>query len=441
MDPKDLNDKRQKLGELVTAQRAILDKATAEKRELTGDEDTTYLKMDKDVEALDGEINATLASEKKAEERAQKLAEREEHLAQRQREPIRPDTTAPGSKDEKRDLVPSAFRRRWDPGVRAAFEARGKPEYESAFREYLVGNPSPDELRALSVGTASQGGYAVPTQEFITKLIQKMDDEAPLLAAATKYDVPNAQSLGAPSLESNPDDADWTTELATGSEDSAMAFGKRELAPWPLAKLLKVSKKLLRASPLNIEGIVRDRLAYKVAIPVSKALNSGTGANQPLGIFVADAAGIPAARDTTLLTSSAIDPDKLITMRHSIRDAYKNLTWVMHRTTLAAIRKLKGSATGNYMWQPGMGMMNVPSTLLDFPYILEENAPVYATSGGTYLCLLGDLSYIWVARALTFEVQRLDELYAATNQVGFIVRAEIDAMPVLGDAFVRGTAT
>ena len=85
--------------------------------------------------------------------------------------------------------------------------------------------------------------------------------------------------------------------------------------------------------------------------------------------------------------------------------------------------------------------MNVPSTLLDFPYVLDENCPVYATSGGTYLCALGDLSYIWVARALNFDIQRLDELYAATNQVGFIVRAEIDAMPVLEDAFVRGTAT
>jgi hypothetical protein len=34
-------------------------------------------------------------------------------------------------------------------------------------------------------------------------------------------------------------------------------------------------------------------------------------------------------------------------------------------------------------------------------------------------------------------VQRLVELYAETNQVGFIGRAEVDGMPVLAEAFAR----
>jgi len=34
-------------------------------------------------------------------------------------------------------------------------------------------------------------------------------------------------------------------------------------------------------------------------------------------------------------------------------------------------------------------------------------------------------------------IQRLNELYAATNQVGFISRLESDGMPVLEEAFAR----
>ncbi len=34
-------------------------------------------------------------------------------------------------------------------------------------------------------------------------------------------------------------------------------------------------------------------------------------------------------------------------------------------------------------------------------------------------------------------IQRLAELYAATNQVGFIARKETDGMPVLEEAFAR----
>ena len=63
-------------------------------------------------------------------------------------------------------------------------------------------------------------------------------------AAATKYTVTGAQSLGVLDHETDPADADWTSELLTGSEDTTMSFGKRELHPKPLAKLEKVSNKL-----------------------------------------------------------------------------------------------------------------------------------------------------------------------------------------------------
>jgi HK97 family phage major capsid protein len=56
---------------------------------------------------------------------------------------------------------------------------------------------------------------------------------------------------------------------------------------------------------------------------------------------------------------------------------------------------------------------------------------------GNYVGILGDFSYYWIADALDMQVQRLVELYAATNQVGFIARREVDGMPVLEEAFVR----
>jgi len=53
--------------------------------------------------------------------------------------------------------------------------------------------------------------------------------------------------------------------------------------------------------------------------------------------------------------------------------------------------------------------------------------------------LLGDFSFYWIADSLQMEMQRLDELFAATNQVGFVGRLESDGMPVLEEAFVRVT--
>ncbi len=56
---------------------------------------------------------------------------------------------------------------------------------------------------------------------------------------------------------------------------------------------------------------------------------------------------------------------------------------------------------------------------------------------GTYVGILGDFSYYWIADDIQLQMQRLAELYAETNQIGIIARAATDAMPVLEEAFVR----
>ena len=67
---------------------------------------------------------------------------------------------------------------------------------------------------------------------------------------------------------------------------------------------------------------------------------------------------------------------------------------------------------------------------------MSEYAPNTFTTG-LYVGLLGDFSHYWIADALEMTVQRLVELYAGTNQTGFIGRLETDGAPVLEEAFAR----
>jgi HK97 family phage major capsid protein len=53
--------------------------------------------------------------------------------------------------------------------------------------------------------------------------------------------------------------------------------------------------------------------------------------------------------------------------------------------------------------------------------------------------ILGVFDYYWIADALNMDIQVVTELYAATNQNGYILRKETDGMPVLGEAFRRVT--
>jgi HK97 family phage major capsid protein len=110
-----------------------------------------------------------------------------------------------------------------------------------------------------------------------------------------------------------------------------------------------------------------------------------------------------------------------------------NLRWVFHRDAIKQIRKLK-DGNGQYLWTPGLS--GTPDMICEVPFIMSEYAPNTFTSG-LYVGIIGDFTYYWIAEALGMQMKRLNELYAETNQVGFIGRMEVDGMPVLEEAFVR----
>jgi len=79
-----------------------------------------------------------------------------------------------------------------------------------------------------------------------------------------------------------------------------------------------------------------------------------------------------------------------------------------------------------------------PDTILGHPFMESEYAPNTFTTG-QYVGVLGDFSFYWIADALTMQIQVLTELYAETNQNGYIGRKETDGQPVLEEPFVRVT--
>ena len=292
------------------------------------------------------------------------------------------------------------------------------------------------EQRALSMGSGPDGGYLVAPVNWMDKMIQKKDDLVFIRQWATKETIMGAHSLGYPSLETDPSDSDWTSEVATGSEDTAMKFGKREFKTNPLAKRIKVSKTAMRQS--TIEEKVLSRLAYKFAITEEKAFLTGSGHNRPLGVFTASSDGISTGRDvSTGNTTTAIGADNLFRVKYALKGAYHpNAKWVFHRDAVLAIQLLKDSQD-QYLWQPGL-QAGVPDRILGIPFHMSEYAPNTFTTG-LYVGILGDFSQYYIADSLNMEIQRLNELYAENNQVGFIGRAETDGMPVLEEAFVRVT--
>lgn len=437
---------RQKLGELTTQLRQILKKAEDESRvKLNADEEQTYSRIETEISDLEAQITRVERQESREAEQARTANPHEAGREDRGAGSGTGAGVATPAAGPAQPALPESLRLQFrndfgnlEPDLRRHVLARCAPAYQSAFQAFLsrgARSLTEQEQRALQADGFTAGGATVAPMQFVAELLKAVDDQLFIRGAATVRQVVNATSLGIPSLDADPDDADWTGELQTGNEDSAMAFGRRELTPHPLGKRIKVSKKLMRTSALGVEALVRERLAYKFALAQEKAFLTGNGAQQPLGLFTASADGIPTSRDVQTGSATDITADGLIDALYGLKAQYqRNATFVVSRELIKRARKLKGS-DNNYLWQPGL-QGGQPSTILDRPYFMSEFCPSTFTTG-LYVGLVGDLKFFWIADALDLQIERLDELYATTNQVGFIGRMESDAMPVMAEAFVR----
>ena len=408
MKLKELMEKRAKA---ITDARALLDRAEKEGRDLIDEESRQYDALIEAAGTLKDQIE---------QERQQRELEREIAAADGDNPENRGNEDGTG---ETRDRATLAY---------------------DGFRGYLRNGPegasrdpaATQEFRALSTGVDTQGGYLVVPQRFVDDLIKEIDDLVFVRQWATIQLVEGADSLGAPSLDSDPEDAEWTGELSTGSDDDEMKFGKRELHPHPVTKRIKISNQLLRRSNRPAETLVRERLAYKLSITMEKAYLLGHGANQPLGVFTASDDGISTARDvSTDNTATAITFDGLQNAKFALKAGYRRRArWLFHRDAVKQVSKIKDGES-RYIWQESH-REGEPDRLLGIPYFESEFVPNTFTTG-QYVGILGDFTYYWIADDRQEQIQRLVELYAESNQIGFILRAAGDAMPVLESAFAR----
>lgn len=414
---------------LIHEARSILEKAEGEVRDLSQEEQNRWEALWGEVEALTSRI-----------ERAQRVEEAESRLAQSMDAAIRPDPGDNGDGD--RALPEFQSRALHEMGADLDLSTLGRliqPEYRTAFAAWLRRRPGERlpsaEARALQADQDIYGGYLYAPLQFVDRLIKAVDDQVFIRQWATVMAVTDGEALGAPSLDNDPADPTWTSELSIGSEDSTMSFGRRELNPHPLAKYIKISRKLLRKAP-SVEGLVIQRLGYKFSVTAENAYLNGSGAGQPLGVFVASNDGIPTSRDVSAdNTTTAITFDGLINAKYALKGQYwPRARWLMHRDTVKMAAKLKDS-NGQYLWRESV-RVGEPDRMLGFPVFMSEYAPNTFTAS-QYVGILGDFSFYWIADSLQMEMQRLDELFAATNQVGYVGRLESDGMPVLSEAFVR----
>lgn len=394
-------NKRQKLKALVEEMASLDENAKKENRTLTAEEEKRFAECESEAKNLKAEIEA--------DERSAKLA----NLG---------DGNGTDGTQERGGEKPFFMVERSKNGI---------------------------ELRADM--TAADGGAALAPEQFVNELIKEVEKEALCYARVKKVPVTGAGSLGLPYEDTDVSDADWTDEVPASeiAADSAWKFGKKQLAPTDLTKLIKISKKLLATSALPIDSLAREKIVQKLTAAFENAIVNGTGVaasgssahTQPLGIFVASNDGIPTSRDVETETAGALSANDFINVYMNLRPAYrKGAVWVMSSKALKEAMKLKG-LDGQYIWQESL-RAGEPSTLLGLPVLESEFAPAGSGTGGAwasgdYAAVLGDLSHYQFAYWKGIDVTIDNYSFAGKNQIGIYGHTLADGQPTLAAAFSR----
>ena len=134
---------------------------------------------------------------------------------------------------------------------------------------------------------------------------------------------------------------------------------------------------------------------------------------------------------TTAASATAITFDDVIKLFYALRSPYRNrASFIANEQTVMVLRTLKDNS-GQYLWQPSV-TQGTPQTILGRPLYVSGFMPTMAA--GAKAILFGDFSYYWIADRQGRTFERLNELFAQTDQVGFKATQRVDGRLVLPEA-------
>lgn len=380
-----LVEMQKKRAELAKNMRALVDQADSATG-FTAEQEGQWQKMESDLSIMDKSIS-----------REQHLESIENSLGELEDKPHRP---APSNGKTGNPLAASA--------------------YKDSFIQFVRDGVTPDIKAALQVGTDSEGGYLVP-DAWVSTLIEKLTDNVAMRQLAS---VMSTSSLTNLPLVSDNGSAGWLAEEASYPE-SDIAFGNATISAYKLGRIIKVSEELLADNTFNLESEISRIFGLTFGLAEEAAFVTGDGTNKPTGVLVTATNGVTAAG------AAAITYDEVINLIHSVREVYRrNANFLMKDSTVALMRKLK-STDGVPLWQPSL-QVGVPDMFLGYSVRTTEAMPAATT--GLKSVAFGDFSQYRIADRGGIAMQRLNELYAGTGQVGFRMRKRVDGKLLVAEA-------
>lgn len=329
------------------------------------------------------------------------------------------------------------------PTVQTAANPDRDEQHQRAFEAYIrTGDVSGlAEYRAQAEATGAAGGFLVPTT-MRNRLVERIVGYGGFAEQAETLNTTGGEPMEWPTVDDTANMGEIVAEGGTFASGADIVFGTATLGAYKYMAggagnaPLKVSWELLQDSAFDIEGLLARLLGDRIGRLQAIHWVTGDGTGEPLGLLAGKAA-------FDSIASNAAGPTyaELLATVHSIDRAYRrNAKWLMNDTTLALIQG-QLDANDRPLWLPSSGgLADSPGegTLLGYPVVIDDAMP--DVGDATEPIAFGDFRAAYVIRRVKdVTIVRLNELYAANGQVGFMAWArasgsvqDVNAYSILG---------
>lgn len=260
--------------------------------------------------------------------------------------------------------------------------------YKAALNNYLRKNNAGsniEEIKALSVGSDPDGGFAVPP-DMGGRIVSLIFETSPVRQVA------NVVTIGSDALEGindlNQATSGWIGETTAPTDTDTPQIGAWRIPVYEQYAEPSATQKLLDDAMFDVEAYLAGKIADRLSRMENTAFITGNGIMKPRGILTYPA-GVPSSSSFSVIEQqvagasgafpSTNPGDPLINLVYALKSAYRDkAVFMMTRGTLGAVRKLKDDQ-GRYLWQPDF-QMRQGGSLLGFKVVEAQDMPELGAS-------------------------------------------------------------
>lgn len=298
----------------------------------------------------------------------------------------------------------------------------------SDFFRGVAGMRTTESIRAaLSEGTGTSGGYAVPTI-LMPGILNALVPASSLLTAGAHVAVlaDQAASFNIAAVATVPTAA-WRSESGNVAE-SDPAFRPVTITPRSLAFRFKLSRELLQDAP-GLDAALQVAIAQAFAVELDRAGLRGSGtAPEIRGLL-----NIPGVNAITNGANGAklTDYGRFINAARAIKEANAP-------APNAAIMSPREDETVALFADTTGQPLRRPDALAPWQFLTSSQIPTNLTVGTSTDCgeiYVGDFSQFTFFMREGVSVQMLNELHASTGEIGFVCHTRVDVAAAYPKAF------